>query len=186
MQRSVVLEKQYAYNHNGQTYMVSLTADDQHLEVKLDDPRSEECWRRSFQVKEVLDILEKTGKPLAYPQFVQLLSMAFERKTDTLFVDVMSSFDLESIKLKKGGQPSQQNMKANKRYVILSMSSGDTRTHYPLPLPFVEVESAEKLRAMIITVKEELENLRGRNVHDKSSSVMSESGTHAESMRQEN
>ena len=103
---------------------MSLLADDEHLEIKLDDPRSEECWRRSFQCKEVIDILEKTGRPLAYVQFVQLLSTALERKTESLFVDVMSSFDLESIKIKKGGQPSQQNMKANKRYVILSMSSG--------------------------------------------------------------
>jgi len=96
----------------------------------------------------------------------------------------MSSFDLESIKLKKGGQPSQQNMKTNKRYIILSMSSGETRTHYPLPLPFVEVESVDKLRAMIFTVKEELEQLRGRNLHDKSSSVMTESSANAEAMRQ--
>lgn len=184
MHRSVSLEREYVYSHNNQSYKVSLVADDDHLDVKLDDPRSEECWKKSFQAKEVNDILEKTGKPVPYSQFVQLLSTAFDRKADSLFVDVMSSFDLESIKVKKGGQPSQQNMKANKRYVILSVTTGEVRTHYPLPLPFVEVESPEKLKAMIITVKEELEQLRGRNVHDKSSSMMSESGTHAESMRQ--
>jgi hypothetical protein len=62
-----------------------------------------------------------------------------EKKTETLFVDVMSSFDLESIKLKRGGQPSQQNMKANKRYLIMSVTGGEGRTHYPLPLNFMDV-----------------------------------------------
>jgi hypothetical protein len=71
-------------------------------------------------------------------------------------VDVMSSFDLESIKLKRGGQHSQQNMKANKRYLIMSVTTGEGRTHYPLPLNFIDVESNDKLKGMITTMKDEL------------------------------
>jgi hypothetical protein len=72
----------------------------------------------------VAEIADKAGRSMPYGQFVQQLCAALEKKTEALFVDIMSSFDLESIKIKRGGQPSQQNMKANKRYIILSLSSG--------------------------------------------------------------
>lgn len=124
------------YTHTTQQleYKVTVIANDDTLEVKIEDQRSGETWRNTFAGKHVTEITEKAGKAVNYGVFVQQLCSAFERKSEQVFVDVMSSFDLESIKIKRGGQANQLNMKSNKRYIILSISSNDSRTHYPLPL----------------------------------------------------
>ena len=70
-------------------------------------------------------------------------------------IDMMSAFELESLKIKRGGQPSTQNKKSNKKYLILT-TGGEQKIHYPLPLVFRDAVSVNELKQIIIALKQEL------------------------------
>jgi hypothetical protein len=59
---------------------------------------------------------------------------------------MMSAFELESLKIKRGGQPSTNNKKSNKKYFILTTSSNNQKIHFPLPLQFKDTVSLDELK----------------------------------------
>jgi coiled-coil domain-containing protein 61 len=87
-----------------------------------------------------------------------MLSSAFSKDSDSVFVDLLTLADLEMLKARKTGasvrsdQPSQsqsQSMTASrrqlKRYLILTYTGEFDRVHFPLPLAFEEKPNAVAL-----------------------------------------
>jgi coiled-coil domain-containing protein 61 len=73
-----------------------------------------------------------------------MLASALARKSNSVFVDLLTYSDLEMLKNRKAGagantsqQSNSSNQRAfNKRYLILTYTVEFDRVHYPLPLTF--------------------------------------------------
>ncbi|CAM9826243.1 unnamed protein product, partial [Sphacelaria rigidula] len=111
-------------------------------------------------------ITQKTGSAKKFPVFVKMLFTALGDGSDSVFVDLLTYADLESLKTRRASsgissnqqqqQQQQQhafssrggvgrdgdgnigNSNINKRYLILTYAGEYDRVHYPLPLAFVE------------------------------------------------
>lgn len=89
----------------------------------------------------VAEISQKAGKKLMANEIYQCIVSSLRSQTN---IDMMSAFELESLKIKRGGQPSTQNRKSNKKYLILTIgSANEHKVHYPLPLQFKDTVSID-------------------------------------------
>ena len=125
--------------------------------MRVEDAKTKETWLGNFTHLLISEISQKSGKSISAQELLQHLISSFKNHSG---VDMMSAFELESLKIKRGGQPSAQNKKSNKKYLILSVGSNDQKVHYPLPLQFKDVVPVETLKDMIKALKDELEQTR--------------------------
>lgn len=78
---------------------------------------------------DIEEITHKAGNYKKFSVFIRMLSAAFtEEKDSVLYVDLLTSSDLELLKARKSGgvggisNPNSQAIISNKRYVILTYS----------------------------------------------------------------
>ncbi len=65
----------------------------------------------------------KTGNFKKFAVFIRMLSSALSRTSDVVFIDLLTSADLELLKARKSGAPSASSTSSatsNKRYLILT------------------------------------------------------------------
>lgn len=101
-----------------------------------------------------------------------MLTSAFAKNSDSVYVDLLTLSDIEVLKAKKtGGQiPSATASLArndalrrshnHKRYLVLTYTGEFDRVHYPLPLSFEETPNAIALQKTIKRLREKLKEKR--------------------------
>lgn len=97
-----------------------------------------------------------------------MLSSAFGKSNESVYIDVLTLADLEMMKAKKLGthtsgsslitQSKSQTQRKNllKRYAILTYTGEFDRVHYPLPLSFEETPNVNSLQRTIRRLREKL------------------------------
>lgn len=107
---------------------------------------------------DVEGITAKTGNYKKFSVFVRMLVSAIHQESESVFVDLLTYADLETLKSKKG--PSQAPFKRtippnNKRYLILTYAAEFDRVHYPLPLLFEE-PTVQHLQSVVQQLRAQL------------------------------
>lgn len=103
-----------------------------------------------------MDISRKTGYELSAGKFVEVLRKALSQREIDCYIDILTSEDLENLKNKKSGlqkKPSSSSS-SNKRYLILTYMTNESKFHYPLSL------SASKLDLPLDRLKQIYSDLR--------------------------
>jgi len=87
-----------------------------------------------------------------------MLASAIRQESDSVFVDLLTYADLETLKSRKGaGRAALQRTipPNNKRYLILTYAAEFDRVHYPLPLLYEE-PTVESLQSVVQQLRTEL------------------------------
>lgn len=119
----------------------------------------------------LLDIEEitlKAGNYKKFTIFAKMLRSALSKDAESLFIDLLTYSDLESLKAKKMGNTSVLSQSTSmtsahpsrtqlKRYIILTYTGEYDRVHYPLPLSFEEVPNVEALKRTIRRLRAQTE-----------------------------
>ena len=145
-------------------YQLTVTAhkgDTVSVEAELLD--SGERWRGDFSSRYIEDITTKTGNFKKYSVFVKMLfSSLSEKENSSVFLDLLTYEDLESLKSRAGAMSSSGASKpmrsSNKRYVILTYAAEFDRVHYPLPLLQEEPDPAV-MREQVLKLRREVRAL---------------------------
>ena len=133
---------------------------------------------------DVEDISAKTGNYKKFGVFVRMLASAIRQESDSVFVDLLTYSDLETLKSKKvsGRAPLQRTIPPNnKRYLILTYAAEFDRVHYPLPLLYEE-PTVEHLQSVVQQLRSQL----GQSAGPHSRAKHSESAAEVRRLRDEN
>jgi coiled-coil domain-containing protein 61 len=126
----------------------------------------------------------KSGNLKRFSLFVKMLSSAFSKSNDSVFVDLLTLSELEMIKARKGGSSSSASNKgiserdnshhhsssslrlnnAMKRYCILTYTGEFDRVHYPLSLVFEEKPNVLSLQRTIRRLRRQLKEKEAEEV----------------------
>lgn len=107
---------------------------------------------------DIEDISAKTGNYKKFAVFIRMLASAIRQESDSVFVDLLTYADLETLKSKKGAgrAPLQLTIPPNnKRYLILTYAAEFDRVHYPLPLLYEE-PTIEHLQSVVQQLRTQL------------------------------
>jgi coiled-coil domain-containing protein 61 len=108
-----------------------------------------------------------------------MLISAFTGDSDHVFIDLLTSTDLEMLKMKKKAAASgsaDTSMDSTKtgnraasmrRYCILTYASEFDRVHYPLPLSYETTPNVESLLSTIRRLRKEAQERKMAAVSDK-------------------
>ena len=85
---------------------------------------------------------------------------SLNKNSDSVFLDILTYQDLQVLKSRKQGTPSQNTTQINnKRYLILTYVVEFDKVHYPLPLNFNESPDVESLKNTIKRLRSEMEEM---------------------------
>ena len=116
---------------------------------------------------DIEEITLKAGNFKKFGVFAKMLRSALNKESESLYIDLLTYSDLESLKAKKLGTASNSNTSVStlhssstqlKRYVILTYTGEYDRVHYPLPLNFEETPNVEALRRTIRRLRNQLDS----------------------------
>lgn len=105
-----------------------------------------------------------------------MLASAIRQESDSVFVDLLTYSDLETLKNKKaaGRAPLQRTIPPNnKRYLILTYAAEFDRVHYPLPLLYEE-PTVEHLQTLVQQLRTQLGQSAGTSSKTKHSDSIAE------------
>ncbi|KAF1328199.1 hypothetical protein FI667_g7113, partial [Globisporangium splendens] len=143
------------------------------------------CWTGSFPSAYIEELTRKTGNFKRFSIFVSMLLSALSHRSDAVFIDLLTTSDLELYRKRKMSSkglfpPKPQDAfekkslkgvfvvcssfpsaaaggaASNKRYLILTYAVEFDRVHYPLPLTLVQTPSPEILQRTIRRLRQEL------------------------------
>ncbi|KAL0028388.1 hypothetical protein WJX77_003508 [Trebouxia sp. C0004] len=170
---------------HGTAYTVTTAVQDEgSLTVEIEQQSEALRWRGNFTAQYIEDISAKTGNYKKFAVFVRMLASAIRQESDSVFVDLLTYADLETLKSKKGaGRAALQRTipPNNKRYLILTYAAEFDRVHYPLPLLYEEptVESLQSTVQLLRTQLAQSASVGGKVKH-------SESAAEVRRLREEN
>ncbi|SPQ98718.1 unnamed protein product (mitochondrion) [Plasmodiophora brassicae] len=150
-------------SHSVDYALYSAIVDDE-LIVEAEQKSNGQRWSGVFTAKYIEDMTANTGNVKKFSVFVNMLWAALRGSTDSVFVDLLTASDLESLRSRTAGpqsngrpgtqrKPSKPN---NKRYLILTYTVEFDRVHYPLMLKHSEVPETEALQRTIQRLRAEL------------------------------
>ena len=110
---------------------------------------------------DVEEITQKAGNYKKFSVFVKMLKSALSKDSDSVFVDLLTTGDLELLKARKTGSLTNSSLSStsraqSKRYIILTYSGEFDRVHFPLPLQFEEEPDVTSLQRTIKRLKRSL------------------------------
>lgn len=114
---------------------------------------------------DIEETTHKAGNFKKFSVFTKMLSSAFSKDNESVFVDLLTLADLELLKARKSGSGSSSarseasqvsSKKQMKRYVILTYTGEFDRVHYPLPLAFEERPNPVALQRTIRRLRSKL------------------------------
>jgi coiled-coil domain-containing protein 61 len=191
---SEVFEREWTREFHGVTYQINicvvnggsgvgatpLSGSLLKIEVEQVDDDSNDRWSSEFTSQYIEEITHKAGNFKKFAVFSKMLSAAFtEAKDNVLYVDLLTSSDLEMLKARKstggdshGGQfQASSGGVSNKRYIILTYSGEFDRVHYPLPLVH-EDPLAPNIASWKRTIKRLRQQVKDKPKHGVNSSVI--------------
>ncbi|EFJ09694.1 hypothetical protein SELMODRAFT_427833 [Selaginella moellendorffii] len=144
------------------------------LRVEAEQKNDGSFWRGDFNSGYIEEITKKTGNSKSFAVFVKMLRSAILQDSDSVFVSLLTYYELEVLKARKtnacqiSGEPTN-----NKRYLILTYVGEFDRVHYPLPLLFEDIPERDNLRRTIQRLKIEMAELKSRLIfrRDNSGSI---------------
>lgn len=119
-----------------------------------------------------------------------MLSSAFSRESESVYVDLLTYNDLEMLKARKMGSGSSISSSSlsrsqMKRYIILTYSGEFDRVHFPLPLVYEEIPNVKSLQRTIKRLRQQAQqreillsapsSMRERFVHRNNDILMTDS-----------
>ncbi|KAG3016438.1 hypothetical protein PC121_g14447 [Phytophthora cactorum] len=139
------LETSATLEFHGARYVVTVQVQQQMLHVQVeaaDAATPSNVWTGKFPASDVEQLTRQTGNSKRFPVFVQMLLTALHRRSETVFVDLLTAADLDLYRQRKlhpgaisEGLTSAATATGNgKRYLILTYAVEFDRVHYPLPL----------------------------------------------------
>ncbi|QDZ24937.1 hypothetical protein HOP50_15g74800 [Chloropicon primus] len=165
-------------------YQVTVSAhkgDTVSVEAELLD--SGERWRGDFSSKYIEDITTKTGNFKKYSVFVKMLFSSLNENSSSVFLDLLTYEDLESLKSRAGATSrTDRASTGNRRYIILTYAAEFDRVHYPLPLLY-EDPDPDLMRETILKLRQEIQGLRARSLSSSSTFSLKAENRH---LREEN
>lgn len=82
-------------------YIVSILADESSLRIQVEEKLSGDLWSNEFASEYVEEIASKTGNYKKYGVFLKMLLSAVTMSSESVFLDILSSTDLEILKSRK-------------------------------------------------------------------------------------
>jgi coiled-coil domain-containing protein 61 len=137
---------------------------------------------------DVEEMTQKAGNFKKFSVYVQMLVSAFAKDNENLFIDIVTTSDLERMKAQKKNDQNNSQManrattpaavstslhsksRDTRRFVILTYVNQFDRVHYPLPLLLEEAPNVPALQRTIRRLKREVEVLRDDKVTEEFSS----------------
>ena len=126
---------------------------------------------------DIEEITHKAGNFKKFSVFVRMLSSAFSKESESVFIDLLTYNDLEMLKARKTASSSSSSSISSsstvsstagrsqlKRYVILTYQGEFDRVHYPLPLAFEEIPNSEALRKTILRLRARLDGTQENDI----------------------
>ncbi|KAE9043159.1 hypothetical protein PR003_g6160 [Phytophthora rubi] len=164
------LETSAALEFHGARFVVTLQVQQQllHVQVEAADEANAppSVWTGRFPASDIEQLTRQTGNSKRFPVFVQMLLTALHRRSDAVFVDLLTAADLDLYRQRKlqpgtavegltsaGGAASSGT---GKRFLILTYAVEFDRVHYPLPLTPEVSPSPEVLQRTIRRLKKAL------------------------------
>lgn len=107
---------------------------------------------------------QKAGNSKKFSVYIQMLVSAFNKDSESVYVDIVTIQDLEQMKTRVNNENASTNASMNqsrqstslhgrnkdtKRYVILTYASQYDRVHYPLPLLLEETPNVPAMQRTI-------------------------------------
>ncbi|KAG7378119.1 Coiled-coil domain-containing protein 61 [Phytophthora pseudosyringae] len=162
------LEASATLEFHGARYVVTVQVQQQQLDVQVEaadahaPPSS--VWTARFTASDVEQLTRQTGNSKRFPVFVQMLLTALHRRSDAVFVDLLTAADLDLYRQRKlqpgavsdGLTSATAATKNGKRYLILTYAVEFDRVHYPLPLTQELSPSPEVLQRTIRRLRQAL------------------------------
>lgn len=108
---------------------------------------------------DIEEITRKTGNYKRFSTFVKMLLSALTSKSGSVFVDLLTPSDLETIRNRHRTVSNSRlstPQSNNKRYLIVTYSVEFDNVHYPLPLQLITSPSVEILQRTINRLRAEL------------------------------
>ncbi len=153
---------------HGIEYIITLASQsakppgDARLTVAAEEKSTGEAWRGDFSARYIETLAQKAGNAKKFPVFLRMITSAIKHDSDSVSIDIITTKDVETLKSKKasflGSQTSSS--RGNRRYLILTHSSGFDKSHYPLPLVYEECPSTDRLKSTVSRLSRELEETR--------------------------
>lgn len=128
-------------------------------------------WKGSFQAKFIEEITHRTGNFKPYNVFLKMLVSAFDGDSNSVSLDLLSSEDLEALRQASGlgsRSPGSSSNPKSKRYLILTYQGEFDKVHYPMALPYCDVDDTVELKRTIVRLRDELDELRKSQIDIKS------------------
>eukprot|EP00602_Paraphysomonas_sp_CaronLab_P000215 CAMPEP_0185031382 /NCGR_PEP_ID=MMETSP1103-20130426/18830_1 /TAXON_ID=36769 /ORGANISM="Paraphysomonas bandaiensis, Strain Caron Lab Isolate" /LENGTH=789 /DNA_ID=CAMNT_0027566895 /DNA_START=93 /DNA_END=2462 /DNA_ORIENTATION=- len=149
---------------HGITFVVNMSAAESLLSVDIEQVDSGERWSGEFTSQYIEDISHKAGNFKKFSVFVKMLSSAFSRESESVYVDLLTYNDLEVLKARRLGTAAPLNSSLSssasrsqmKRYIILTYSGEFDRVHFPLPLAHEETPNVHALQRTIKRLRQKL------------------------------
>lgn len=158
-------------------YLVEISGDDQVLVVESEQSADGERWRGQFSSQFIEEITRRTGNFKPFSVFLKMLVSAMDRDSESVYLDVLTSRDLEMLRQRASGPsptnggppgtdrgPQQTQQQSNKkRYLILTYQAEFDKVHYPLALTLEEAnDDPETLKSCVQRLKANLKEAHGR------------------------
>jgi len=139
-------------------HSVKLTSKQDSLLVQVQNMRSGESWQNSFPSSLLEKITSKTGNYKHFAVFVEMLSAAVTRSSDSVEVELLTYADL--VTLKTGKKQSKALNADTKKYLILTYTVQFDTVHYPLPLPYAGRIGTAELQTTVDKLQCEIDELK--------------------------
>ncbi|KAG6966277.1 hypothetical protein JG688_00006843 [Phytophthora aleatoria] len=187
------LEMSATLEFHGARYVVTVQVQQQMLHVQVeaaDAATPSNVWTGKFPASDVEQLTRQTGNSKRYPVFVQMLLTALHRRSETVFVDLLTAADLDLYRQRKlhpgaisEGLTSAATATGNgKRYLILTYAVEFDRVHYPLPLIQELSPSPEVLQRTIRRLRQALAENENFSANESNSRLAEENAA----LREEN
>ncbi|KAH7468826.1 Variable flagella 3 [Phytophthora ramorum] len=158
------LETSAVLEFHGARYVVTVQVQQQLLHVQVEVAAAGTgTWTGRFPASDVEQLTRQTGNSKRFPVFVQMLLTALHRRSDAVFVDLLTAADLDLYRQRKlqpgtateglGAATATSN---GKRFLILTYAVEFDRVHYPLPLTPELSPSPEVLQRTIRRLRQAL------------------------------
>ncbi len=115
---------------------------------------------------DVEEMTTKTGNFKKFPVFCKMLHTALTRASESVFIDLLTIQDLETLRARRQQRDDDVNTstapvssslaKSNKRFLILTYLVEFDRVHFPLPLRFEDEPAADALRRTVQRLRAQL------------------------------
>ncbi|GLE02929.1 hypothetical protein PINS_up011793 [Pythium insidiosum] len=182
------METSATISFHGVAYVVTVGVQKQTLEIQVEvDEQSSAvpsatldyaCWTAQFPAHAIEELTRKTGNFKRFPVFVNMLLSAISHRSDSVFIDLLTTADLENYRKRKLGNrarldeswdssgstaptnPNAANQHQQKRFLILTYAVEFDRVHFPLPLQRVLSPTPETLQRTIRRLRQALASQR--------------------------